>query len=264
MSDLSDFARRFGGVRRLYGEVGLHKLTAAHVVVIGIGGVGSWTAEALARNAIGQLTLIDLDNIAESNVNRQIHALDGAFGLAKVSAMQARIAQINPSCQVHEIEDFITPDNVAQLLDIKADVIVDCMDDAKAKIALAHYCQQTNTPLIMVGSAGGKLDPTKIEVTDLAHVAGDRLLAKVRNQLRRDHGFPKANHNKKSAKFNIAAVYSDEPVLRPVMNEDAACDLPDNSAITGLNCAGYGSSVCVTAPFGFTAAQCALNLLLKA
>ncbi|HEY0563587.1 MAG TPA: ThiF family adenylyltransferase, partial [Methylophilus sp.] len=155
-------------------------------------------------------------------------------------------------------------DNVTHLLDFQASVIVDCMDDAKAKIALAQYCQQNSIPLIMVGSAGGKLDPTKIEVTDLAHVVGDRLLAKVRNQLRRDHGFPKASNNKKSAKFNIQAVYSDEPVLRPMLSDDTACELPDNASITGLNCAGYGSSVCVTAPFGFTAAQCALNLLLKA
>ena len=256
-----DYERRFGGVRRLYGDFGLAKLQAAHVCVIGIGGVGSWAVEALARNAIGTLTLIDLDNIAESNVNRQLHAVDGAFGLPKITAMQQRVNAINPSCVVHTIEDFITPDNIAELLYERADVIVDCIDDAKAKVALAAFCKQQQLPLVMVGSAGGRLDPTRIQVADLVHVSGDRLLAKVRNQLRRDFNFPKASNTKKSAKFGIAAVFSDEPALKPVQAEGETCAA--DAGITGLNCAGYGSSVCVTAPFGFAAAQLALNQLLK-
>lgn len=261
-----DNARRFGGVRRLYGTAGLTKLQAAHVCVIGVGGVGSWAVEALARNAVATLTLIDLDNIAESNVNRQLHALDGAFGLPKVNAMQQRVHAINPACVVRIIEDFITPDNVNTLLP-HADVIVDCIDDAKAKVALAAYCKQQQLPLVMVGSAGGRLDPTRIQVTDLAHVNGDRLLAKVRNQLRRDFNFPKASNTKKSAKFGISAVFSDEPALKPAQAEagglECEIDTPNSAGITGLNCAGYGSSVCVTAPFGFAAAQLALNQLLK-
>ena len=252
-----DFERRFGGVRRLYSDVGLAKLQAAHLVVIGIGGVGSWAAEALARNAVGTITLIDLDNIAESNVNRQLHAVDGAFGKAKVSAMHERILSINPICKVHEIEDFITAANIAALLNFKCDVIVDCIDDAQAKIALADFCKRNHTPLIMAGSAGGRLDPTRIQVADLAHVTGDRLLSKVRNQLRRDYDFPKASNTKKSAKFGIDCVYSDEQAIKP----EAACEA-DSSAVTGLNCAGYGSSVCVTAPFGFTAAQLAIKKIL--
>lgn len=256
-----DYARRFGGVRRLYGDSGLAKLQAAHVCVIGIGGVGSWAVEALARNAVGTLTLIDLDNIAESNVNRQLHAVDGAFGLPKITAMQQRIHAINPSCVVHTIEDFITPDNIAELLHQRADVIVDCIDDAKAKVALAAFCKQQHLPLVMVGSAGGRLDPTLIQVADLAHVSGDRLLAKVRNQLRRDFNFPKASNTKKSAKFGMSAVFSNEPALKPVQAEGETCEA--DAGITGLNCAGYGSSVCVTAPFGFAAAQLALNQLLK-
>lgn len=252
-----DFERRFGGVKRLYGDAGLNKLNAAHIVVIGIGGVGSWAAEALARNAVGNITLIDLDNIAESNVNRQLHAVDGAFGKAKVSAMHERILSINPMCKVHEIEDFITSANIAALLNFKCDVIVDCIDDAQAKIALADFCKRNHTPLIMAGSAGGRLDPTRIQVADLAHVTGDRLLSKVRNQLRRDYDFPKASNTKKSAKFGIDCVYSDEQAIMP----EAACEA-DSSAITGLNCAGYGSSVCVTAPFGFTAAQLAIKKIV--
>ncbi len=252
-----DFERRFSGVRRLYGEAGLVKLQSAHAMVVGIGGVGSWAVEALARNAVGQITLIDLDNVAESNVNRQIHALDGNFGKAKVSAMRERLLQINPQCIVHEIEDFITPDNVATVLDRPCNVILDCTDDAKAKIALTSFCKLKAIPFIMSGSAGGRLDPTRIQLADMASVTGDKLLAKVRNQLRRDHGFPKASNTKKSAKFGIQCVYSDEPVIKPA----EVCDA-DSASLTGLNCAGYGSSVSITATFGFVLAQQALNQLV--
>ncbi len=259
--EIPDYTRRFGGVRRLYGEAGLAKLQAAHVCVIGIGGVGSWAAEALARNAVGNITLIDLDNIAESNVNRQIHAVDGTFGLAKVTAMQTRIHSIHPNCNVHVIEDFITSDNMASVLPQQFDMVIDCIDDAKAKIALATFCKRQRQPLIMAGSAGGRLDPTRIQIEDLAYVSGDRLLAKVRNQLRRDHDFPKATHAKKPAKFGVMCVYSDEPAFKPTQASEVECEV--NTAITGLNCAGYGSSVCVTAPFGFAAAQYALNHIIK-
>lgn len=284
MSEI-DVARRFGGVNRLYGDAGLAKLQTAHVVVIGIGGVGGWAAEAMARNAVGTLTLVDLDNIAESNVNRQIHALEGEFGKAKITAMAQRIRAINPSCQVREIEDFITPDNVANLLDFECDIVVDCIDDAKAKIALAVYCKSAKISLVMAGAAGGRLDPTRIKTADLSAVTGDKLLAKVRNQLRRDYDFPKASNTKKSAKFGIACVYSDELVLQPNEAENDVCALEKSTnitsdapqaniyaaagdaknarAITGLNCAGYGSSVSVTATFGFVAAQLALNCILQ-
>jgi len=254
---LVDMQRRFSGVRRLYGEQGLAGLQQAHVLVIGIGGVGSWAVEALARNAVGKLTLVDLDNLAESNMNRQIHALDVTLGKAKVTAMHERIVAINPLCEVIEVEDFVTPENLASLLANQPDMVVDCMDDTKAKIALAAYCKQQQLPLIMVGSAGGKLDATRIRLADLAHVQGDRMLAKVRNQLRRDHGFAKASDHKKSAKFGIMAVYSDEPVERP----EEVCET-SQAGLTGLNCAGYGSSICVTATAGFVAAQQAIGQLI--
>ncbi|MGP1717440.1 MAG: tRNA threonylcarbamoyladenosine dehydratase [Methylophilus sp.] len=253
-----DIERRFSGVRRLYGEQGLQRLQAGHVLVIGIGGVGSWTVEALARNAVAKLTLVDLDNIAESNINRQIHALDANLGKAKVTAMRERIAQINPRCEVVEVEDFISADNMTSLLEARPDVVIDCMDDTKAKVALAAYCKLQQLPLVIVGSAGGKLDATRIRLADLAHVQGDRMLAKVRNQLRRDHGFAKASDTKKSAKFGITAVYSDEPVEKPA----EACEA--ETGLTGLHCAGYGSSICVTASFGFVAAQHALQQLVFA
>jgi tRNA A37 threonylcarbamoyladenosine dehydratase len=276
MTEDMDFKRRFGGVTRLYGEAGLAKLQAAHVVVVGAGGVGSWAAEAMARHAVGTITLIDLDNVAESNFNRQLHALDGNIGKAKITAMRERILQINPLCRVNEIEDFITPENIDTLLHFSADLVLDCIDDAKAKIALAVYCKAKQIPLVMSGSAGGRLDAKRIQTADLSQVTGDKLLAKVRNQLRRDHQFPKASNTKKSAKFGIACVYSDEIVLRPQTNPAKSTALqpnnhagsgdafnePENCSITGLNCAGYGSSVCVTAPFGFIAAGLALQRIL--
>lgn len=258
MLETPDYERRFGGVRRLYGEDGLARLQAAHVCVIGIGGVGSWAVEALARNAVDTITLIDLDNIAESNVNRQIHALEGAFGKAKVTAMAERIRQINPAVNVHEIEDFVTVENVAEMLNRGFDVVLDAIDDAKAKVAIAAYCREHQLPLIVTGAAGGRLDPTKIQVDDFANVSGDRLLAKVRNQLRKDYGFPKGHENKaKQTKFGIAAVFSNEQVIKP----EASCEA--EGAVTGLNCAGYGSSVSVTATFGFVAAQLVIQHLLK-
>ncbi len=264
MPDDIDFARRFGGVSRLYGEDGLKKLQSVHICVIGIGGVGSWAAEALARNAVGTITLIDLDNIAESNVNRQLHAVDGAFGKAKVTAMRERIHSINPLATVHEIEDFVTPENTSEMLNRNYDGIVDCIDDAKAKMAIVAFCKSNNIPMVTTGGAGGRLDPTRIRQADLSLVTGDRLLAKVRNGLRRDYAFPKGDDSKnktskrKASLFGITAVYSDENVIQP----NRTCETDAEAAVTGLNCAGYGSSVCVTAPFGFAAAAALLSKIL--
>jgi tRNA A37 threonylcarbamoyladenosine dehydratase len=269
VTETVDFARRFGGVSRLYGADGLAKLQSAHICVIGIGGVGSWAAEALARNAVGTITLVDLDNIAESNVNRQLHAVDGAFGKAKVTAMAERIRLINPIAKLIEVEDFVTIENVGLMLNQHYDGVIDCIDDAKAKMAIAAFCKQHHVPLVTVGGAGGRLDPTKIKQADLSVVTGDRLLAKMRNGLRRDYNFPKGDNLKtqssakaKASKFGISAIYSDEAIIKP----DAVCEADDgaaNSTITGLNCAGYGSSVCVTAPFGFAAAANLIQQLLN-
>ena len=259
MIEPMDTARRFGGVSRLYGVDGLAKLQTMHLCIIGIGGVGSWAAEAIARNAVGTITLIDLDNIAESNVNRQLHAVDGAFGKAKVTAMAERIRLINPAAVVHEVEDFVTTENVHEMLNRNFHGVIDCIDDAKAKAAIAAFCQQKNIPIVMTGAAGGRLDASRIKQTDLSQVSHDKLLAKVRNLLRRDYGFAKADAGKnKPTKLGIQCVYSDEEVIMP----DRVCDTND-TAITGLNCAGYGSSVCVTAPFGFTAAGLLIRELLK-
>ena len=268
MNENLDITRRFSGVRRLYGEAGLAKLQSSHVVVVGIGGVGSWTAEALARNAVGKITLIDLDNVAESNVNRQIHAVDANFGKAKVTAMQERIHEINPNCVVHEIEEFVTTDNINEILAFDCDVILDCTDSTYAKMALASYCRSKQITLMMSGSAGGRLDPTRIKVADLSVAFGDMLLSKVRKQLRQSHDFPKApdvnkRPLKKPKKFGVSCVYSDELVTTP----EGACDTDgsasESASISGLNCAGFGSSVTVTASMGFAIAQLALSCLTR-
>ena len=255
-TDDIDFERRFGGIARLYGDHGLAAFRRAHVCVIGVGGVGSWIVEALARSAIGEITMIDLDHLAESNVNRQIHALTDTLGQAKVEALSARIAQINPHCRVHGVEEFIDSENIATLIPAgRVDYVIDAIDDARAKTALIVHCRQQQIPLITIGSAGGQTDPTRIEVCDLSRTEQEPLLARVRKQLRRVHGFPRGTKHK----FGIDAIYSSEPVKMPEVC--ATDDEGDDEGVTGLSCAGYGSSVVVTASFGFVAAAHALRKL---
>lgn len=253
-----DFMRRFGGIARLYGEAALAHFRSARVCVIGVGGVGSWAVEALARSAIGHLTLIDLDNLAESNINRQIHALSDTLGQAKVSALAERIALINPACQVTQIEDFITEDNIAAMVPAgRFDYVIDAIDNVRAKTALIAYCRQHHIRLLTVGSAGGQIDPTRISVCDLCRTEQEPLLAKVRKRLRALHGFPRGTKNK----FGIDAVFSTEPLRFP---DVCAVDDVDDIApagITGLNCAGFGSAMVVTASFGLVAAGHVLQKL---
>jgi tRNA A37 threonylcarbamoyladenosine dehydratase len=248
----ADLARRFGGVARLYGEAGAARLRAAHVAVVGIGGVGSWTAEAIARCAVGRITLIDMDHIAESNTNRQIHALGDAYGQSKVAAMASRIVAINPACRVFTVDDFVTVENAARLIR-GYDVVLDCIDQVSAKAALISQASRDGIPVVTCGAAGGRVDAARISTGDLALIAGDPLLAKVRHRLRRDYGFPGDSARRK--KFQVLAVYSDEPVQRPAME-------PEPGGFSGgLACAGYGSSVAV---MGFVAASAALTRLARA
>ena len=251
-----DFERRFGGVRRLYGSAAFERFRGAHVCVVGIGGVGAWTAEALARSAIGRLTLIDPDHLAESNVNRQVHALTHELGKSKIQAMTERIAAINPFCKVSGIEEFVTPENAAELLAGDYDDVVDAIDNARAKVALVVHCRRRKQKLVCLGAAGGQTDPGRIQVADLARTTDDPLLAKVRARLRREHGFPAGGR-----KMGVDCVYSTEPLKYPDA-EGAVCDeRPDDAAVHGLNCAGFGSSVCVTASFGLRAAALVLARL---
>jgi tRNA A37 threonylcarbamoyladenosine dehydratase len=258
-----DYERRFGGIARLYGAAALERFRDAHVCVIGVGGVGSWVAEALARSAIGRITMIDLDNVAESNVNRQIHALTDTLGKAKVTALAERIAQINPYCQVTEIEDFITPDNLDEMIGSRHyDYIVDAIDNVRAKTALIAYCRERGIRLITIGGAGGQIDPTKIEIRDLSRTEQEPLLSKVRKRLRQQYGFPRGTKNK----FGIDAVFSTEPLRFPETTGACAIDgqgEAGNDGITGLNCAGFGSAMVVTASFGLTAAAQVLKNLAQ-
>jgi tRNA A37 threonylcarbamoyladenosine dehydratase len=255
---LPDTGRRFGGIERLYGTGALQRLAAAHVVVVGIGGVGSWAAEALARSGVGRLTLIDLDHIAESNINRQIHALESTLGAPKVGAMRARIGAINPACVVNVVEEFVDAANVATLI-VPCNAVVDAIDQVGAKAAMIAHCRQAGICVVTTGGAGGRTDPARIEVVDLSRTTQDALAAAVRARLRKVHGFsrdPKAN-------FGVDCVFSPEPIRRPVA---AAACAPDGGfdAAAGLACAGYGSSVMVTASFGFAAAAKVLAGILAA
>lgn len=251
-----DPARRFGGLDRLYGGGAVAALHAAHACVIGIGGVGSWVVEALARSGVGRLTLVDLDHVAESNINRQAHALDDTLGMAKVRAMAARVAAINPLCALTEIEDFLTPENAETLLQ-GYDVVIDAIDNVRAKVAIAAVCRRRRIPLVMAGGAGGKTDPARICIDDLARTLQDPLLSKVRARLRKEHGFSRDPKKK----FGIEAVFSTEPLRYPAVQ---ACDTASPAAPQGLACAGYGSSMAVTASVGLFCAARALDHLLVA
>jgi tRNA A37 threonylcarbamoyladenosine dehydratase len=257
-----DFDRRFGGIARLYGARALERFRGAHVCVVGVGGVGSWIVEALARSAIGRLTLIDLDNVAESNINRQIQALGSTVGMAKITALAERIAEINPFCVVNQIEDFVTPDNLEQMLGAGGyDYVVDAIDSVKAKAAMIAWCRDHAMPLVIIGSAGGQTDPTQIAVRDLARTEQEPLLKKVRKVLRSQYGFPRGE----KTKFHVDAVFSMEPLKFPETGEVCAVDGDDRAGgVTGLNCAGFGSAMVVTAGFGMVAASHVLRKLAEA
>ncbi|MEG0446938.1 MAG: tRNA threonylcarbamoyladenosine dehydratase [Comamonas sp.] len=238
--------RRFGGLERLYGVQGAARIRAAHVVVVGIGGMGSWTVEALARSGVAQLTLIDMDHVAESNINRQIHALTETVGQGKIEAMRDRIAQINPACQVHCIDEFVDPDNWLQLLPADADAVVDACDQVKAKTAMAAHARKTKQCFISVGAAGGKRLAHLVDIADLSATTHDPLLAQLRYRLRKQFGAPKDGK-----RMGVTCVFSREAVAPP----DASCAIEGDGS---LNCHGYGSVVAVTATFG----QCAAGWVI--
>lgn len=185
--------RRFASVARVYGEAGCQRLWQSHVVVVGIGGVGSWAAEALARSGVGRLTLIDLDHVAESNINRQVHALTSTLGAAKVEVMAQRIRDISPDISVHSVDEFIEPGQEEKLIPADADLVVDAIDAVAAKASLIAWCVANDKPVIACGAAGGRTDPLQLRVEDLSCTTGDALLSAVRARLRRHHGFPRGD-----------------------------------------------------------------------
>ena len=238
--------RRFGGLARLYGVAGAQRIRAAHVAVVGVGGVGSWAVEALARSGVGRLTLIDLDHVSESNINRQIHALDATLGQAKVLAMRDRILSFNPACVVTCIEEFVEPSNWPALLPMGVRAVIDACDQAQAKTAMAVWARNTRNLFISVGAAGGKRHAHLVDIDDLAHTTHDPLLAQMRYRLRKEYEAPREGR-----KIGVTCVFSREAVKPP----DVTCAVEGDGT---LNCHGYGSVVSVTATFG----QCAAGWIL--
>jgi tRNA A37 threonylcarbamoyladenosine dehydratase len=245
----ADLERRFGGLRRLYGDAAYLRIRTARIGIVGVGGVGSWAAEVLARSGVAALTLIDLDHVAESNMNRQVQALGSTLGMAKVEALRQRIADIHPVCAVRGIEEFVGAQNWPGLLsEAPVDVVIDACDQVSAKVAIAAWALAKREPLVIVGAAGGKRAAERVEVADLAAVTHDPVLAVLRQRLRKLHGAAR------SGDFGLTCVFSREPVSAPAGTE--ACDVDGN-----LNCHGYGSSAGVTATFGMVAATRALEFV---
>ena len=274
-----DLDRRFGGLARLYGIAGAQRIRRAHIVVVGLGGVGSWAAEAAARSGVARLTLVDLDHIAESNINRQVHALDNTLGMAKVQAMRERIAHINPDCSVDCIEEFVDAGNWPGVLGFESHfnwntvAVIDACDQVKAKTAMAAWAIRNNARFISVGAAGGKRLAHKVDIEDLSLVTHDPLLAQMRNRLRREHG---AARDKK--KMGLTCVFSREAVMQPgavavmanvetddaLQRNDSQTDLSvEAQSDATLNCHGYGSVVTVTSTFGLCAAGWVLGKIAE-
>lgn len=246
-----DYSYRFGGIARLYGASALARFQSSHVAVIGIGGVGSWAAEALARSGIGTITLFDLDDICVSNTNRQVHALSSTVGQLKVDVMAARLREISPQIQVNACATFITPANLTTHLVPEFDYVFDATDSVKAKTAMIAYCRRHKIPIITSGGAGGQTDPTQIALADLSRTTQDPLLAKIRNNLRRLHGF---SRNPKR-KFSVDAVYSTENLVYDQGDGTVCQSRPDKAGPVKLDCAsGFGAATHVTACFGMAAA----------
>lgn len=254
------YQQRFAGLSRLYSEKGLAKLQKARVCVVGIGGVGSWVAEALARSGVQHICLIDLDDISISNVNRQIHALSSTLHQSKIEVMATRIRDINPECVTQLIEDFITPDNVSEYINNEFDVVIDAADSVNAKAAMIAHCKRNKIKIICIGGAGGQWDPLLITKGDLAKTIQDPLLAKVRSQLRRFHHFsqnPKRN-------FGVECIYSTEQLKYPTADGDISQQKQNSQGAGKMDCStGFGAFVGVTASFGLIAASRAIAHIVK-
>jgi tRNA A37 threonylcarbamoyladenosine dehydratase len=271
----ADLARRFGGLDRLYGDGAWRRLSALHVVVAGIGGVGAWCVEALARSGVGALTLVDMDHIAESNINRQAHALSSTLGMAKTRAMAERVRDIHPGCRVTEVDDFVGADNLGAILSAgPAGILLDCTDQVPAKIAMILQARTRGWPLLVCGGAGGKTDPLALLAADLSVATHDALLGRIRQELRQRHGYPKGGATggkprRRVPRMGVPCLWFDQPVVLPSAWEQssAACAVPDGgeaaapaaAAPQGLSCAGYGSVVTVTASMGLAAANWAIQ-----
>ena len=249
---------RFGGIARLYGNTGAEILAKSHVCIVGIGGVGSWSAEAIARSGVGTITLIDLDDICVTNTNRQIHAMSDTIGVAKVDAIGERISKINPACKVIRIEDFVTPENAFTLITPDMHAVIDATDSIQAKAAMIAHCKRSKIPIVTVGGAGGQIDPTQITRGDLSKTTQDPLAAKLRSELRRKYNFSK---NPKR-RFGVECIYSTEQLRYPQPDGSVCHNKSTMQGGTRLDCAGgFGAVVTVTATFGMVAAASVINKL---
>ena len=255
------YKRCFGGVLRLYGAEQMEILRSLHVCIIGVGGVGSWAVEALARTGIGNLTLIDMDDICVTNTNRQIHAISDTIGKSKIEIMKKRVELINPDCKVHLVDDFLSPENQKEYLTKDYDYVLDAIDSARIKAALLAHCRSNKIRVITIGSAGGKTDPTKVSVTDLTKTVQDPLARKVKIQLKRFYRFPKRSTHR----LGIDCVFSSEPLKYPQLDGSVCYKKPKISRQMRLDCtSGLGTSIMVTATFGLVAAaRIVEKLLLK-
>lgn len=252
-----DYEARFAGIARLYGRAALCALQRARFTVIGLGGVGSWTVEALARSGVGHLNLVDLDEICLSNTNRQLHTTVETLGHSKVAVLASRARAINPEIEVDLVEDFFTATSGARILEAHTHVVVDAIDQFSHKCLLLEGCRERGLPCVVVGGAGGRVDPTRVAIDDMSKTRGDKLLAMMRKRLRQKHGFPR------SGSWDVPCVYSDEPRRYPGAN-GTICDVRPDTSPMRLDCAaGFGAATFVTGTFGFMAAKAAIDLYLE-
>jgi len=260
MTALSDaWLQRFGGTARLYGQPALQLFADAHICVVGIGGVGSWAAEALARTGIGAITLIDMDDVCVTNTNRQIHALKGTVGQAKTEVMAERILAINPECKVTCVDDFITAENTAELMSAGFDYVIDAIDSIRPKAALLAWCRRNKIPLVTTGGAGGQIDPTQIQVADLAKTIQDPLAAKLRERLKSDFKIVKNS----KGKLGIDCVFSTEALMYPQPDGSVCASRSTAEGPKRMDCAsGFGAATMVTATFGFVAVSHVLKKMM--
>ncbi|MEN8168808.1 MAG: tRNA cyclic N6-threonylcarbamoyladenosine(37) synthase TcdA [Pseudomonadota bacterium] len=255
----SEYSQRFGGIQRLYGTQGAEAIRHSHICVIGIGGVGSWVVEALARSGVGAITFIDHDDIASSNTNRQLHTLVDTYERSKSEVMAERVRAINPECQVNAIDDLLSDTNIEKYIGGGFDFVIDAIDSIRQKAALIHYCKRNKIPIITTGGAGGMSDPTRIEIKDLNKTYNDPLAANVRQRLRSHHGFSKNPQRR----FGVDCVFSAEQNLYPKADGTVCQRKPGVKGVT-LDCnLGYGSATFVTATFGFVAVSRVLQKLIE-
>ena len=256
--EYTDFDSRFGGIARLFGRDGLAKIRSSKILVIGIGGVGSWVAESLARTGVGHMTLVDLDDVCVTNINRQVHATSNTVGQFKVDVMKKRIAEIQPQCEVETKQCFFSPKNLETIFDRPYDYVIDACDDFTNKCYLIDHCRKNGIPLIVMGGAGGKVDPLQIRVTDMSTSSNDRLLARLRKKLRQDFNFPR----EEDGNFGVLAVWSHERAVYPTANGCLTYKPPGMAK--NMDCEeGFGSASFVTGAFAFAATSAILRDLTK-